>query len=61
MVTLVGTQSSFSDVVIKLLELEYDALGAYELSIEKLSDLTCKSQLKIFLSDHKKHIENIKS
>ncbi|MFN8770297.1 MAG: hypothetical protein ACK5Z5_04980 [Neisseriaceae bacterium] len=60
MVTLVGTQSDFNDVVIALLELEYDATEAYRLAVKKLSNTICKVTINEFLSDHERHIKEIK-
>lgn len=61
MTTLVGTQTDFKDVIIDLLELEYDAIDAYQLAIKKVTDLKCKSALDEFLLDHERHVSEIKS
>lgn len=60
MVTLVGTQHDFSNVVMELLRLEYDALGAYKLAIKNLINNGCKAKLKEFSGDHERHIKEIK-
>ena len=38
MVTMVGMQKDFGDAMKELLELEYDALAAYDESIERLEN-----------------------
>ena len=60
MVTLVGTQTDFNDAIRELIELEYDAIGAYKLAISKLKSAAYKDKLKEFLSDHERHIADIK-
>ena len=60
MVTFVGTQTKFKDVIVSLLELEYDAMSTYKLVIKKLRDLECKARLSSFLMDHELHIAEIK-
>ena len=59
MVTLVGTQSTFEDAIYSLIELEYDAAGAYQLAIDKLENIEYKEKLTSFLNDHKEHIANL--
>lgn len=56
MVTLVGVQNSFSNALKDLLELEYDAAGAYELAIEKLQTEKYRDKMTEFLHDHNRHI-----
>ena len=38
MVTTVGTETAFSDLVTNLISLEHDAIAAYDSTIERLSD-----------------------
>ena len=47
------------DIVKKLnnlIELEYDAIAAYQAAIERLEDKNYQSQLNIFMQDHENHI-----
>lgn len=60
MVTLVGTQTEFKKVIKELIELEYDAIEAYKLAIEKLKEVNYKNKLEEFLIDHKRHVAEIK-
>jgi rubrerythrin len=59
MVTLVGTQEDFNDALTQLLELEYDAVEAYRLAIEKLRNESYKARLLEFTADHDSHIVEI--
>ena len=38
MATMVGTQKSFTEAIKELVELDYDALGAYEAAINNLEN-----------------------
>ena len=47
------------DIVKKLndlIELEYDAIAAYQAAIERLEDKNYQSQLNTFMQDHENHI-----
>lgn len=47
------------DIVEKLndlIELEYDAIAAYQAAIDRLEDKNYQSQLNIFMQDHENHI-----
>lgn len=59
MVTLVGTQDSFAGVIKELIELDYDAVEAYEAAINRLNSEAYKKQLSIFMEDHKRHIKEL--
>jgi len=56
MVTFVGTQATFMDAMLNLIELEYDAVGAYQAAIDKLDDDVYIEQLSQFMDDHNEHI-----
>ncbi len=59
MATLVGTQSEFNDVVKELIEIDYDAVEAYEVAIERLKRSEYKQQLECFKEDHQRHIKEL--
>jgi rubrerythrin len=61
MVTLVGTQADFIDAIKELIELEYDAVKAYELAVEKLETASYKTKMLEFLNDHRRHIDKLTS
>lgn len=52
MVTMVGNQTDFIDAVKKLLELEYDAVEAYESAINRIESENYKAMLINFKKDH---------
>ena len=59
MVTLVGFQENFADAVKELIELDYDAVEAYKVACNKLTNNLYKDKLKEFKEDHEKHIEDL--
>lgn len=60
MATLVGTQKDLGTMLNGLIELEYDAVAAYEVAVEKLQTLAYKEQMREFMSDHQRHIVALK-
>lgn len=61
MVTLVGTQANFEDVLKELIELDYDAVEAYEAAINKIESLEYKEKMRLFKADHERHIQDLSS
>lgn len=59
MATLVGTQKTVVDMMEALLELEYDAIEAYEAAVERISDAADKGALGGFLTDHRRHVSDL--
>jgi hypothetical protein len=59
MATLVGKQSDPIRALKALLELEYDALGGYNLAIRKLENKEWKEKMSKFKQDHKRHIKEL--
>jgi hypothetical protein len=59
MITLVGTQKDFSKAMKELIELEYEAIEAYEMAYNKTTTNEYKLKLNDFKMDHKKHIEQL--
>jgi len=57
MVTTIGTESSFEDLVKNLILLEHDAIAAYDSTIERLSDAGLAEQVRRFRDDHLQHLE----
>ncbi len=56
MTTKVGIQRKFANAAKDLLELEYDALEAYETAIKRLTNNDYKQKLTEFSADHKRHL-----
>ncbi len=59
MVTMVGNESTMSDLVTNLIYLEHDAIAAYESCIERLSDKQLSSQIAAFRQDHLQHLDTL--
>jgi rubrerythrin len=59
MVTTVGTESSFTDLVTSLVQLEHDAIAAYDACIDRLEDPAAKSQIESFKQDHLRHLDEL--
>jgi len=57
MVTLAGTQHNEKDLVEALLQLEKNALEAYDETIERLENKTYSSKVAEFRQDHYQHVE----
>ena len=61
MTTMVGTEASFINAIKDLIELDYDAVEAYEAAINKLENEDYKERLSDFKWDHNKHIDELTS
>ena len=59
MVTFVGDQKNFGSAVKSLIELEYDASSAYQISIEKIYNKDFKNKLTEFKHDHERHVKEL--
>lgn len=59
MATMVGTQADFGKVLKELAELDYDAVEAYRVALERLENEDYKKNLSMFLRDHEDHVERI--
>lgn len=59
MTTFVGTQERFIDAVRSLIELDYDAIEAYDAAIHRLENANYKTQLKEFKEDHERHVREL--
>lgn len=59
MVTIVGTQSDFADALRALVELDFDAIEAYEAAINRLENKAYQSQLSAFKADHQRHTREL--
>ena len=59
MVTLVGTEEDFGKALKELIELEYDAIEAYEAAINRLDNEEYRDHLTSFKSDHMRHVSEI--
>jgi rubrerythrin len=59
MVTTVGTETTYQDLVENLLLLEHDSIAAYEQTIERLENAAYKQKVASFKSDHDRHVQEL--
>ncbi|MGN6670680.1 MAG: DUF2383 domain-containing protein [Candidatus Nucleicultricaceae bacterium] len=59
MVTLVGQQDNIIEAVQSLIELDYDAIQAYEAAINRLENENYKRAMSEFKTDHERHIKEL--
>ncbi len=59
MTTTVGLQRDLDELVTKLIELDYDAIEAYDEAISRLENAEAKAKLTEFRDDHKRHTEKL--
>lgn len=59
MVTLVGTQTDFAEAIKELIELDFDAVEAYEAAIHRLDNQDYKDKLADFKKDHQRHTQEL--
>ncbi|MCA0370312.1 MAG: ferritin-like domain-containing protein [Proteobacteria bacterium] len=59
MVTFVGMKDDFGADLVDLVELEYDALEAYDAAIARLENEEYKENLMSFRDDHERHIKDL--
>ena len=59
MVTTVGTESDLVDMLNNLIQLDYDAIDAYDAAIDRLDSAEYKARLKEFREDHARHTRDV--
>lgn len=59
MATLIGNETAFLDTLNNLIELDFDAIEAYQAAIDRLDDGTAKEQLRQFMGDHQRHTREL--
>lgn len=59
MATLAGKQSDLRKMLHSLIELEYDAIAAYTVAIERLDGITAKTAFEGFRADHMGHVRDL--
>lgn len=55
-----GTQDNLVDLLNELIALDLDAVAAYRVAIEKLSNVADRDQLGEFLGDHARHVVDLR-
>ncbi len=59
MATMVGTQQDLNELLEKLIELDFDAIAAYDAAIARISNETIKARLADFKADHLRHTRDL--
>jgi uncharacterized protein (TIGR02284 family) len=59
MATLVGTQRDLSTLLEQLIELDYDAMDAYEAAVDRLQSPESRAQMIAFRDDHARHVRDL--
>lgn len=58
--TMIGNYKELSKLLNSLIELDYDAIAAYRSAIEKLDNAEDKAALRGFMTDHERHIVDLR-
>ncbi|HEU4412264.1 MAG TPA: DUF2383 domain-containing protein [Polyangiaceae bacterium] len=61
MATTVGIESNVVSMLQNLVELDYDAIEAYEAAIERLQGEVERATMAAFLDDHRRHVCELSS
>ena len=59
MTTRVGLEPDFMTAIKDLIELDYDAIAAYDAAIDRLDKEGFRKAFRDFRRDHEKHIEEL--
>lgn len=59
MATFTGTQSSLTDMLKSLIELDHDAIEAYSTAAARVEDAEIKRVLEDFRGDHVRHVHEL--
>jgi uncharacterized protein (TIGR02284 family) len=59
MATFIGSENSFRDTLKALIELDFDAVAAYQVAINRLDNHATQDRLGEFMSDHQRHIQEL--
>lgn len=59
MATTIGSERTLVQCLINLIELDYDAVEAYEAAIARLDDASSRSTMASFKDDHNRHIREL--
>lgn len=59
MATMVGKQQDLVAALCACIELDYDAIEAYEAAIARLDEAVDKARFREFLDDHRRHVDDL--
>jgi uncharacterized protein (TIGR02284 family) len=55
MVTTIGTEDKLEDLLKDLIQLDHDAIAAYDAAVERIDSASYKTTLSGFCDDHRRH------
>lgn len=61
MATFVGQQENIIDAIKSLIELDFDAIEAYDAAINRLENELYKKAMKEFKADHERHVRELRA
>ncbi len=61
MATMIGMEKNLVNLLKDLIELDFDAIEAYKVAIERLREPTYQERLRKFQEDHERHTQNLSS
>ena len=59
MVTIRGKELDVTDMLCNLIELDFDAIDAYQAAIDRLEDFMTQQQMRAFMGDHERHTREL--
>lgn len=60
MATLIGKEPDLADTLKNLMELDFDAVSAYQAAIDRLENPSYKTAMRAFLADHIRHTAELR-
>ena len=60
MATLVGTQSDLNSLLASIIDLDLDAVEAFDAAIQRVNEAATRAALQAFRADHLRHIEELR-
>jgi uncharacterized protein (TIGR02284 family) len=59
MVTIRGKEVDVNKMLCDLIELDFDAIEAYQAAIDRLEDFMVQQQMRAFMADHERHVRDL--
>ncbi len=59
MVTIRGKEVTVTRMLCDLIELDFDAIEAYQAAVDRLQDFMVQQQLRAFMADHERHVREL--
>lgn len=59
MVTIRGKELDVTKLLCNLIELDFDAIEAYQAAVDRLDDFMTQQQMRAFMADHERHVREL--